>query len=97
MLINPLQSNYTENIVSEDTQIYETNKEKVVNNIIDYLLDKHSSVLSNIDSEKNKKIMENIIKERVVTTYSDKNININKVVKDVMDRFFRLLYFTAIY
>ncbi|MBE5821721.1 MAG: CpaF family protein [Clostridiales bacterium] len=88
MLINPLQDSSNQSIVQEDKMIYEANNDKIVNNIIDFLLDKHSEMLSNISSEKNKKSIENLVKEKVVNSYSNRDIDINKIVKNVMDRFF---------
>jgi len=88
VLINPLQDSSNQSIVQEDKMIYEANNDKIVNNIIDFLLDKHSEMLSNISSEKNKKSIENLVKEKVVNSYSNRDIDINKIVKNVMDRFF---------
>lgn len=88
MLINPLQDNSNLSVVKEDKMMYETNKDKIVNNIIDFLLDKHSEMLSNISSEKNKKNIENLVKEKVISSYANRDIDINKIVKNVMDRFF---------
>lgn len=88
MLINPLEDNSNCLKKEENKVIYEANNDKVVNNIIDFLLDKHSEILSNMSSDKNKVNIENLVKEKVISSYLNQNMDINKIVKAVMDRFF---------
>lgn len=85
MIINPLNKNKVDN-VNEEKSIY-FNREKVINEIIEYILEKHSNMLNEISfNEKNKEIIENIIKERLAINYSQ--IDSKEIFKDIVDRFF---------
>ena len=85
MIINPLNKNEIDT-VNEEKSIY-FNREKVINEIIEYILEKHSNMLNEISfNEKNKEIIENIIKERLSINYSQ--IDTKEIFKDIIDRFF---------
>ena len=85
MIINPLNKNNT-NSINEEKSVY-FNREKVINEIIEYILEKHSSMLNEISfNEKNKEIIENIIIERLSINYSQ--IESKEIFKDIVDRFF---------
>lgn len=85
MIIDPLNRNNI-NKISEEKSVY-FNREKVINEIIEYILEKHSNMLNEITfNNDNKEIIENIIKERLSNNYS--HINFKDIYKDIMDRFF---------
>lgn len=85
MIINPLNKNNT-NSINEEKSVY-FNREKVINEIIEYILEKHSSMLNEISfNEKNKEIIENIIIERLSINYSQ--IESKEIFKDIVNRFF---------
>lgn len=79
MLINPLNSGNTEVIVKKDV-----NKDKVIGEIITYLINNYSEYLSDIDI--NKGIVENIVREKVYKEYS--NMNTESTIKSILDKLF---------
>lgn len=79
MLINPLK------VITKDTEIKnDVNKDKVIGEIITYLIQNYSEYLSDIDI--NKSIVENIVREKVYKEYS--NMNTESTIKSILDRLF---------
>lgn len=79
MLINPLK------VVTSDVVIKtDVNKDKVIGEIITYLINNYSDYLSDIDI--NKKTVENIVREKVYKEYS--NMNTESTIKSILDRLF---------
>lgn len=78
MLINPLDvkknEEFEKNISSSD----------VISDIISFLIKNHSDYLSDI--EINKKMVENIVREKVYKEYS--NMNTESTIKNILDRLF---------
>lgn len=79
MLINPLKVAATEIVIKNDV-----NKDKVIGEIITYLINNYSDYLSDIDI--NKSIVENIVREKVYKEYS--NMNTESTIKNILDRLF---------
>lgn len=79
MLINPLKAETIEVI-----QSLEVNKDKVIGEIISYLINNYSDYLSDI--EINRSIVENIIREKVYKEYA--NMNTESTIKNILDRIF---------
>lgn len=79
MLINPLKVATSESIIKNDV-----NKDKVIGEIITYLINNYSEYLSDIDI--NKKTVENIVREKVYKEYS--NMNTESTIKSILDRLF---------
>ena len=79
MLINPLQKNITTCEEKKDV-----NKDKVIGEIISYLINNYSDYLSDIDINKN--IVENIVREKVYKEYS--NLNTESTIKIILDKLF---------
>lgn len=79
MLINPLKAE-----TSEVMQSLEVNKDKVIGEIISYLINNYSDYLSDIEINKN--IVENIIREKVYKEYA--NMNTESTIKSILDRIF---------
>mgnify|MGYP002626110442 CR=1 FL=1 len=79
MLINPLKVAVVDAIVKDDV-----NKDKVIGEIITYLINNYSEYLSDIDI--NKSIVENIVREKVYQEYS--NMNTESTIKSILDRLF---------
>ncbi len=79
MLINPLKSDNLNIIVKTDV-----NKDKVIGEIITYLINNYSDYLSDIDI--NRGIVENIVKEKVYKEYS--NMNTESTIKSILDKLF---------
>lgn len=79
MLINPLKvkAKETENNI-------EVNKDKVISNIISYLIKNYSEYLSDIDM--NKELVESIVREKVYKEYS--NMNTETTITAILDRLF---------
>lgn len=79
MLINPLKvkAKETENNI-------EVNKDKVISNIISYLIKNYSEYLSDIDM--NKELVESIVCEKVYKEYS--NMNTETTITAILDRLF---------
>ena len=79
MLINPLKvkAKETENNI-------EVNKDKVISNIISYLIKNYSEYLSDI--EMNKELVESIVREKVYKEYS--NMNTETTITAILDRLF---------
>lgn len=78
MLINPLKTiknnDYDDKISNSD----------VISDIISFLIKEHSEYLSDI--EINRKIVENIVREKVYKEYS--NMNTETTIKNILDRLF---------
>lgn len=79
MLINPLKVENSDVVVKTDV-----NKDKVIGEIITYLINNYSEYLSDI--EINKGIVENIVKEKVYKEYS--NMNTESTIKSILDKLF---------
>lgn len=88
MIINPLKINSKDSYKQDINQKIDINKRSVVNEIIDYILNKKSNILAENLSKDNKKIVENIVKEKIIDTYSNLSINTAEITKLVLDRFF---------
>ena len=80
MLINPLNVKTSEGAVNK----IDVNKDKVIGEIITYLINNYSEYLSDIDI--NKSIVENIVREKVYKEYS--NMNTESTIKSILDRLF---------
>lgn len=79
MLINPLK------VATSDVEIKtDVNKDKVIGEIITYLIQNYSDYLSDI--EINKTIVENIVREKVYKEYF--NMNTESTIKSILDRLF---------
>lgn len=78
MLINPLKT-----IKSNDYDNKISNSD-VISDIISFLIKEHSEYLSDI--EINRKIVENIVREKVYKEYS--NMNTETTIKNILDRLF---------
>lgn len=79
MLINPLKSEIENISVKNDV-----NKDKVIGEIITFLINNYSDYLSDIDI--NKSIVENIVREKVYKEYS--NMNTESTIKSILDKLF---------
>lgn len=79
MLINPLKSEISTVLIKNDV-----NKDKVIGEIITYLINNYSDYLSDIDI--NKSIVENIVREKVYKEYS--NMNTESTIKSILDKLF---------
>ncbi|MBQ9266841.1 MAG: CpaF family protein [Clostridia bacterium] len=79
MLINPLKTKAEE---KQDKQ--EVNKDKVISDIIGYLIRNYSEYLSDIDM--NKEMVENIVREKVYKEYS--NMNTEPTINAIINRLF---------
>lgn len=79
MLINPLKSEA--NNVEPNLEV---NKDKVIGEIISFLINNYSDYLSDIDINRN--IVENIIREKVYKEYA--NMNTESTIKNILDRIF---------
>ena len=79
MLINPLKSEIENVSVKNDV-----NKDKVIGEIITFLINNYSDYLSDIDI--NKSIVENIVREKVYKEYS--NMNTESTIKSILDKLF---------
>ena len=81
MLINPL-------MVTEDNEVYvknyETDTDKVIGEIITYLIANYSEYLSDINI--NKRIVENLVREKVYKEYS--NMNTESTIEAILNRLF---------
>lgn len=80
MLINPLKSE--ERVLNEVKQ--DVNKDKVIGEIITYLINNYSEYLSDIDI--NKSTVENIVREKVYKEYA--NMNTESTIKIILDKLF---------
>lgn len=78
MLINPLKT-----IKNDDCDNKISNSD-VISDIISFLIKEHSEYLSDI--EINRKIVENIVREKVYKEYS--NMNTETTIKNILDRLF---------
>ena len=79
MLINPLKVK-----AKEIENNIEVNKDKVISNIISYLIKNYSEYLSDIDM--NKELVESIVREKVYKEYS--NMNTETTITAILDRLF---------
>lgn len=79
MLINPLKASSTDIVINT-----EVNRDKVIGEIITYLINNYSDYLSDIDI--NRGIVENIVREKVYKEYS--NMNTESTIKSILDRLF---------
>ena len=79
MLINPLKSEIENVSVKNDV-----NKDKVIGEIITFLINNYSDYLSDVDI--NKSIVENIVREKVYKEYS--NMNTESTIKSILDKLF---------
>lgn len=79
MLINPLKVK-----VKEVENNAEVNKDKVISNIISYLIKNYAEYLSDIDM--NKELVESIVREKVYKEYS--NMNTETTITAILNRLF---------
>ena len=79
MLINPLKAQ-----TNESTDNSEVNKDKVISDIISYLIQNYSEYLSDIDM--NRGLVENIVREKVYKEYS--NLNTETTITAILNRLF---------
>jgi len=79
MLINPLKTTTKDIEMKEDV-----NKDKVIGEIITYLINHYAEYLSDI--EINKAVVESIVREKVYQEYS--NMNTESTIKSILDRLF---------
>ncbi|MBQ9313442.1 MAG: CpaF family protein [Clostridia bacterium] len=79
MLINPLKVATADVLIRPDV-----NKDKVIGEIITYLINHYSDYLSDIEINKN--TVENIVREKVYKEYS--NMNTESTIKSILDRLF---------
>lgn len=79
MLINPLKVK-----VKEVENNAEVNKDKVISNIISYLIKNYTEYLSDIDM--NKELVESIVREKVYKEYS--NMNTETTITAILNRLF---------
>ena len=80
MLINPLKN---ENIKATSFQ-KDISKRDAISEIIAFLINNYSEYLSDVDV--NRQFVENIVKEKVYSDYS--NMNTDSTIKDILDRLF---------
>ena len=79
MLINPLKVKTNDNVVKT-----ETNKDKVIGEIIGFLISNYSEYLSDINM--NKDLVENVVREKVYREYS--NMNTEPTIDAIINRLF---------
>lgn len=79
MLINPLKNDVNAEIVKN-----EVNKDKVIGEIISFLINNYSDYLSDINI--NKEIVSNIVREKVYKEYS--NMNTESTITAILNRLF---------
>lgn len=80
MLINPLKTETKEN----NNKNNEVRKDKVIGEIISFLISNYSDYLNEIDI--NKEMVENIVREKVYKEYT--NINTETTITSILDRLF---------
>ncbi len=85
MIINPLNTKREDKMETDKISL---NNNNIVNDIIEYIINNHSSTLAENLSKENRKIVENLVKERLINKYINLDIDVEKVVKLVLDRFF---------
>ncbi len=78
MLINPLKSE------TKDVSDGKASKKDAVSEIISYLIKNYSEYLSDVDE--NKQFVENIVKEKVYSDYS--NLNTDSTINDILNRLY---------
>ena len=76
MLINPLK-----NETSSENKEHNVRKVDAISEIIAYLINNYSEYLSDVDL--NRKFVENIIREKVYSDYS--NLNTDSTISDILD------------
>lgn len=81
MLINPLK---IEEKCEENNHKYESNKDIVISEMLSFLITNYADYLSDISI--NKKMVENIVRERVYKEYS--NMNTESTIEAILDRLF---------
>ena len=81
MLINPLK---TEENCGENNHKFESNKDVVISEMLSFLITNYADYLSDISI--NKKVVENIVRERVYKEYS--NMNTESTIEAILDRLF---------
>ena len=79
MLINPLK-----NEVPSENVAHNISKIDAISEIISYLINSYSEYLSDVNL--NKDFVENIVKEKVYSDYS--NLNTDSTIKDILNRLF---------
>lgn len=79
MLINPLK-----NETSSENKEHNVRKVDAISEIIAYLINNYSEYLSDVDL--NRKFVENIIREKVYSDYS--NLNTDSTISDILNRLF---------
>ena len=79
MLINPLKVTKEENVDNK-----EVNKDRIISDMIGFLIRNYAEYLSDIDM--NKEIVENIVREKMYKEYS--NMNTEQAISAIIDRLF---------
>ena len=70
-------------------EIADTRVGKVVNDIVDFLIRYHADILSDVQiNVENNRITEKVIREKIYRDHAYVNIDINELVKKVLDRLF---------
>lgn len=80
MLINPLKSEFG----MQNKEEQNISKKDAISEIIAFLIKNYSDYLS--DAEENKKFVENIVKEKVYSDYS--NMNTDSTIQDILNRLY---------
>ena len=80
MLINPLKNE----TVKESSENQDVSKRDAISEIISFLINNYSEYLSDVDV--NKKVVENIVKEKVYKDYA--NMNTDSTINDILNRLF---------
>ncbi|MBQ9279761.1 MAG: CpaF family protein [Clostridia bacterium] len=80
MLINPLKNE----TFKESSENQDVSKRDAISEIISFLINNYSEYLSDVDV--NKKVVENIVKEKVYKDYA--NMNTDSTINDILNRLF---------
>ena len=80
MLINPLKSE----AIKESTENQDISKRDAISEIISFLINNYAEYLSDVDV--NRKVVENIVKEKVYSDYA--NMNTDSTINDILNRLF---------
>ena len=80
MLINPLKSE----AIKESTENQDISMRDAISEIISFLINNYAEYLSDVDV--NRKVVENIVKEKVYSDYA--NMNTDSTINDILNRLF---------
>ncbi len=85
MLVNPLKAVKPEKTIG----ITDSRVNRIVGDLQGYLINYHSDLLSDVTiNTENNKMTEKVIREKIFRDYSHVNIDVNELVKRVLDKFF---------